>query len=108
MNRALQRPSTWIAAAACAQAAGVAVLAALQVAAFVSPPSLGEETAVAIGYAVLVAASAGTCVFGSRAAYLAVRSLAVCKAVAVVAIAAPTVFVGVAELYATLAMLTVF
>ena len=109
MKAVATRPLMCLAAAVGAQAAGVGVLAALQYLAFVAPPSLGEMSAVVIGYAVLVAASGVTCVLGARGAFLAVSTLETWKAVAVVSLgAAPLVFVGVAELYATLAMLAVF
>ncbi|MBK6315049.1 MAG: hypothetical protein IPF53_12225 [Blastocatellia bacterium] len=109
MNGDSMRPVAWLAAALGAQAAGVAVLAALQVAAFVSPPSLGEATAVGIGYVVLLVASAATCLLGAVGAFSAVHRLGTWRAaVLVVMAAAPLVFVGVAEFYATLAMLAVF
>jgi hypothetical protein len=103
------RPFAWLAAAFGIQAAGVCVLAALQYSAFDAPPSLGEASAVGIGYAVLIVASGATCVLGATAAFSAVSTLETWKAAAVVSLgAAPLVFVGVAELYATLAMLTVW
>lgn len=102
------RPWVWLVAAVGAQAIGAGVLAALQFSAFVAPASLGEASAVGIGYAVLVVASGATCTLGSLGAYAAVSTLEMWKAAAVVSLgAAPLVFVGVAELYATLAMLAV-
>ena len=109
MSTGAIRPWVWLAVAVGAQAAGAGVLAALQFSAFVTPPSLAEASAVGIGYAVLVVASGATCVLGARSAYSAVSTLTTWKAAAVVALgAAPLVFVGVAELYATLAMLGVY
>lgn len=109
MNAVAIRPLVWLAAAVGAQAAGAGVLAALQYLAFVAPASLGEASAIGIGYAVLVVASGGTCVLGALGAFSAVSTLETWKAASVVALgAAPLVFVGVAELYATLAMLGVY
>ncbi len=109
MNGYSMRPAAWLAAALGAQVAGVVVLAVLQFAAFVAPPSLGEATAVGIGYVVLLAASAATSVLGMLGAYAAVSALATWKAALIVGFgAAPLVLIGVAELYATLGMLAVF
>ena len=108
MNGAMTRPAPWLACALLAQVAGVVVLAILQRGAFVAPATIGEASAVGVGYAVLIAASASTCGCGSIAAYAAVRGLAAGRAVLVVVAAAPLVFLGVAELYATLAMLALF
>lgn len=107
MRGAMQRPAAWLVGAVCAQAAGVAVLAVLQIAAYVTA-WLGEATAVGIGYAVLIGASAATLLLAMVSAYAAVVAMRAWKAVLVVAVAAPLVFVGVAELYATLAMLAIF
>ena len=109
MKAVAMRPLAWLAAAFGAQAVGAGALAALQFSAFVAPPSLGEASAVGTGYAVLVVASGATCVLGAWGAFSAVSTLETWKAVAVVSLgAAPLVFVGVAELYATLAMLAVW
>jgi|CXWL01.1.fsa_nt_gi hypothetical protein len=109
MSGSAMRPFVWLASAASAQATGCGVLAALQYLAFVAPPSLGEANAVGSGYAVLAVASGATCVLGAWGAFSAVSRLTTWKAAAVVALgAAPLVFVGVAELYATLAMLAVW
>lgn len=109
MSGKSMRPFAWLASAFGVQAAGATVLAALQFTAFVAPPSLGEASAVGLGYAVLMVASGATCVLGATCAFSAVSTLETWKAVAVVSLgAAPFVFVGVAELYATLAMLAVW
>lgn len=108
MTRRGKRPFLWLAAAVGAQIVGTAVLAGLQIAAFVAPPSVGEATAVGFGYVTLVTASTATAACGSIAAFAAVTRLRGVAAATVTLLAASVVFAGVAEFYATLAMLAVW
>lgn len=109
MTTPVHRPMLWCGAALAAQTIGVFALAVLQRAAFVVPASLGEASAISIGYAVLIAASGTSVVSGSLAAFSAIESLSTWRAAALVTLlATPLIFIGVAELYATLAMLCVF